>query len=108
MKKKGVGLVEQKQVILHEEGRMDDSMTFSRSQDEEARTAGVIRKCTMLFNQFIAGLDEMTASRKHSGFFRAVDLGEVVGCLEDLITYFAQPEDDMSTFHMTMTISQFI
>ncbi len=24
-----------------------------RSQDEEARTAGVIRKCTMLFNQFI-------------------------------------------------------
>ncbi len=38
----------------------------------------------------------MTQSRKHSGFFRAVDLGEVVGCLEDLITYFAQPEDDMS------------
>ena len=53
MKKKGVGLAEQKQVILHEEGRMDDAITFSRSQDEEARTAGVIRKCTILFNQFI-------------------------------------------------------
>ena len=24
-----------------------------------------------------------------------MDLGEVVGCLEDLITYFAQPEDDL-------------
>ena len=43
-----------------------------------------------------SGLDDMTVSRKHSGFFRSVDLGEVVGCLEDLITYFAQPEDDMS------------
>jgi len=53
VKKKGVGLVEQKQVILHEEGRMDDAFTFSRSQDEEARTAGVIRKCTVLFTQFI-------------------------------------------------------
>ncbi len=43
------------------------------------------------------GLDDMTVSQKHSGFFRAVDLGEVVGCLEDLITYFEQPEDDMGT-----------
>jgi hypothetical protein len=39
VKKKGVGLVEEKQVVLHEEGRMDDGLTFSRSQDEEARTA---------------------------------------------------------------------
>ena len=55
----------------------------------------LIRKCTILFNQFISGLDNLTASKRHSGFFRAVDLGEVVGCLEDLITYFAQPEDDL-------------
>ena len=53
VKKKGVGLVEEKQLILHEEGRMDDAVTFARSQEEEARTAGVIRKCTSLFNQFI-------------------------------------------------------
>lgn len=38
----------------------------------------------------------MTASRRHSGFFKAVNLGEVVGCLEDLITYFAQPEEEMT------------
>ena len=25
-----------------------------------------------------------------------IDLGEIVGCLEDLITYFAQPDDEMS------------
>ena len=43
VKKKGVGLVEEKRVILHEEGRMDDGCEFARSQEEEARTARVIR-----------------------------------------------------------------
>ena len=32
VRKKGIGLVEMKQVILHEEGKMDDGITFSRSQ----------------------------------------------------------------------------
>ena len=67
-----------------------------RSQDEEARTAGVIRKCTSLFTQFILGLDNMTQSQRSSGFFKVVDLGEMIGVLEDLITYFAQPEDGLS------------
>ena len=89
-------MVEEKQVILHEEGRMDDSVAFSRSQDDEARTARVIRKCSALFNQFIRGLDAMQDSQRHSGFFRMIDLGEMVGCLEDLVTYFAQPEEDLS------------
>ena len=30
---------------------------FARSQDEEARTARVIRKCSALFNSFIVGLE---------------------------------------------------
>ena len=75
---------------------MDDNVVFSRSQDEEAKTARVIRKCTYLFNQFIIGLDSMSASQRTSGFFRMVDLSEMVGCLEDLISYFAQPEEDMA------------
>lgn len=52
-KKKGVGKVEEKQAILHEEGKMDDGLDFSRSQEEESRTARVIRKCSSLFNNFI-------------------------------------------------------
>lgn len=28
-------------------------------------------------------------------FFQTVNLGEMVMCLEDLISYFTQPEDDM-------------
>ena len=96
VRKPGVGLVEEKQVILHEEGRMDDGVAFSRSQEEEAKTARIIRKCSALFNYFLRGLDTMTENQRHSGFFRMIDLGEMVGCLEDLVNYFAQPEDDMS------------
>lgn len=32
---------------------MDDGLDFSRSQEEESRTARVIRKCSSLFMQFI-------------------------------------------------------
>lgn len=52
-KKKGVGKVEEKQAVLQEEGKMDDGLDFSRSQEEESRTARVIRKCSSLFTQFI-------------------------------------------------------
>jgi hypothetical protein len=52
-KKKGVGKVEEKQAVLHEEGKMDDGVEFSRSQEEESRTARVIRKCSSLFTKFI-------------------------------------------------------
>ncbi|KAH0998941.1 hypothetical protein HUJ05_009475, partial [Dendroctonus ponderosae] len=94
-KKKGVGKVEEKQAVLHEEGKMDDGLDFSRSQEEESRTARVIRKCSSLFTQFINGLESLQVNRRHSMFFQVVHLNEMVMCLEDLINYFAQPEDDM-------------
>ncbi|XP_063919785.1 ryanodine receptor isoform X1 [Zophobas morio] len=94
-KKKGVGKVEEKQAVLHEEGKMDDGLDFSRSQEEESRTARVIRKCSSLFTQFINGLETLQMNRRHSVFFLAVNLNEMVMCLEDLINYFAQPEEDM-------------
>ncbi|XP_017777975.1 PREDICTED: ryanodine receptor [Nicrophorus vespilloides] len=94
-KKKGVGKVEEKQAVLHEEGKMDDGLDFSRSQEEESRTARVIRKCSSLFTQFITGLETLQMNRRHSLFFATVNLNEMVMCLEDLINYFAQPEDDM-------------
>lgn len=94
-KKKGVGKVEEKQAILHEEGKMDDGLDFSRSQEEESKTARVIRKCNCLFVQFISGLEGLQMSRRQSVFFANVNLNEMVMCLEDLINYFAQPEDDI-------------
>ncbi|XP_044016394.1 ryanodine receptor isoform X3 [Aphidius gifuensis] len=94
-KKKGVGKVEEKQAVLHEEGKMDDGLDFSRSQEEESRTARVIRKCSSVFTQFITGLEELQLDKDAGAFFKAVNLNEMVMCLEDLINYFAQPEDDM-------------
>ena len=43
---------------------------------------------------FYSGLDTMTSSRRHSGFFRMVNLDEMIGLLEDLTTYFAQPSEE--------------
>ncbi|XP_043283357.1 ryanodine receptor isoform X10 [Venturia canescens] len=94
-KKKGVGKVEEKQAVLHEEGKMDDGLDFSRSQEEESRTARVIRKCSSLFTQFITGLETLQIDRRASMFFQNVNLNEMVMCLEDLINYFAQPEENI-------------
>ncbi|KAK4873043.1 hypothetical protein RN001_015072 [Aquatica leii] len=93
--KKGVGKVEEKQAILHEEGKMDDGLDFSRSQEEESKTARGIRKCSSLFIHFINGLETLQMNRRHSIFFASVNLNEMVMCLEDLINYFAQPADDI-------------
>ena len=47
----------------------------------------------------------MTSSRRHSGFFREVRLDEMIGLLEDLTTYFAQPSEDeeMSKIFLNIT-----
>lgn len=58
-KKRGIGRVEEKQAILSAEGKMDDCLEFSRSQEEEAKTARVIRKCDALFSKFIKILDHI-------------------------------------------------
>lgn len=58
-KKRGIGRVEEKQAILSAEGKMDDCLEFSRSQEEEAKTARVIRKCDALFSKFIKILDHV-------------------------------------------------
>lgn len=34
-------------------------------------------------------------------FFQSVNLGEMVMCLEDLINYFAQPDDDMGKLSLS-------
>ena len=75
---------------------MDDGCEFARSQEEEARTARVIRKCSFLFNSFIFGLERMTASKTTATFLQDCNLTEMVGSLEDLNNYFVQPEDDLS------------
>ena len=47
----------------------------------------------------------MTSSRRHSGFFREVRLDEMIGLLEDLTTYFAQPSEDEEMSKMIRMIN---
>lgn len=42
-----------------------------------------------------SGLETLQQNRRHSLFFATVNLAEMVMCLEDLINYFAQPDDQM-------------
>lgn len=44
-----------------------------------------------------SGLETLQQNRRHSMFFQTVNLSEMVMCLEDLINYFAQPDDLMGT-----------
>lgn len=38
-------------------------------------------------------------------FFQSVNLSEMVMCLEDLINYFAQPEDDMGKYFIEKDVN---
>uniref|UniRef100_A0AAR2IQQ6 Ryanodine receptor 2b (cardiac) n=1 Tax=Pygocentrus nattereri TaxID=42514 RepID=A0AAR2IQQ6_PYGNA len=76
-----------KQAILHSEGHMDDGLTLSRSQREESQAAGLIRSSTLLFSDFIRGLDKranISASELQIEMFRQ--------SLQDLIGYFRPPK----------------
>ncbi|XP_055878934.1 ryanodine receptor 2-like isoform X5 [Biomphalaria glabrata] len=91
-KKRGVGRVEEKKAIMLVEGHMDDGFTFSRAQEEESRSARVIRKCQSLFNR---ALDSLKTEGRTSPSWSRLSLSEVIKCLEDLIDYFAQPGQDV-------------
>lgn len=44
---------------------------------------------------FFSGLEKLQTNRRSSVFCATVNLAEMVMCLEDLINYFAQPDEDM-------------
>ncbi|KAF1477241.1 Ryanodine receptor 2, partial [Pygoscelis antarcticus] len=83
----------QRKAIMHHEGHMDDGLTLSRSQNEESRTARVIRSTVFLFNRFIRALDALSKKVKSS----TVDLPieSVSLSLQDLIGYFHPPDEHL-------------
>jgi ryanodine receptor 2 len=98
-KKRGVGKVEEKKASVHPEGHMDDCFTIVRAQDEEARSALVIRKCMSLFTKFIRAMDAPTESNLNDykvRYWRKISLEKVLKCLEDMIEFFAQPDENCS------------
>ncbi|XP_064920311.1 ryanodine receptor 3 isoform X5 [Columba livia] len=77
-----------RKVILHQEGHMDDGLTLQRCQHEESQAARIIRNTTSLFSQFISG-NNRTLSPS------ALPVEEMAQTLQDLITYFQLPKEDL-------------
>ncbi|XP_072481377.1 ryanodine receptor 3 isoform X6 [Notamacropus eugenii] len=77
-----------RKVILHQEGHMDDGLTLQRCQHEESQAARIIRNTTSLFSQFISGNNRSAAPI-------ILPIEEVLQTLQDLITYFQPPEEEM-------------
>ncbi|KYO28313.1 ryanodine receptor 3 isoform D [Alligator mississippiensis] len=77
-----------RKVILHQEGHMDDGLTLQRCQHEESQAARIIRNTTSLFNQFISGNNRISAPI-------ALPIEEMLQTLQDLITYFQPPEEEL-------------
>uniref|UniRef100_A0A8C9MXA7 Ryanodine receptor 2 n=1 Tax=Serinus canaria TaxID=9135 RepID=A0A8C9MXA7_SERCA len=83
----------QRKAIMHHEGHMDDGLTLSRSQNEESRTARVIRSTVFLFNRFIRGLDSLSKKVKSSTIDLPIE--SVSLSLQDLIGYFHPPDEHL-------------
>ncbi|NWR08262.1 RYR2 protein, partial [Paradoxornis webbianus] len=83
----------QRKAIMHHEGHMDDGLTLSRSQNEESRTARVIRSTVFLFNRFIRGLDSL--SKKVKSSIIDLPIESVSLSLQDLIGYFHPPDEHL-------------
>uniref|UniRef100_A0A8C8BEM6 Ryanodine receptor 3 n=1 Tax=Otus sunia TaxID=257818 RepID=A0A8C8BEM6_9STRI len=76
-----------RKVILHQEGHMDDGLTLQRCQNEESQAARIIRNTTSLFNQKYDGKPTLSPT--------ALPVEEMAQTLQDLITYFQLPEEDL-------------
>jgi len=94
-KKRGVGRVEMKKAVVMVEGHMDDGLTMSRAQEEEDKSARVIRKCTSLISRFVKALESLKTEGRNSRLWENISLAEVIKTLEDLIEYFAPPGDEL-------------
>ncbi|XP_029456052.1 LOW QUALITY PROTEIN: ryanodine receptor 3 [Rhinatrema bivittatum] len=83
-----------RRVILHQEGHMDDGLIIQRCQHEESQAARIIRNTTGLFSQFIRDLDSRSGRNGISAPI-TLPIEEVVQTLQDLLTYFQPPEEEL-------------
>uniref|UniRef100_A0A8C3VG78 Ryanodine receptor 3 n=1 Tax=Catharus ustulatus TaxID=91951 RepID=A0A8C3VG78_CATUS len=84
-----------RKVILHQEGHMDDGLTLQRCQREESQAARIIRNTTSLFSHFIRYLVVFHSGNNRALSPTALPVEEMAQTLQDLITYFQLPEEDL-------------
>uniref|UniRef100_A0A803V2K3 Ryanodine receptor 3 n=1 Tax=Ficedula albicollis TaxID=59894 RepID=A0A803V2K3_FICAL len=80
-----------RKVILHQEGHMDDGLTLQRCQREESQAARIIRNTTSLFSHFIRSKLNHNSALSST----ALPVEEMAQTLQDLITYFQLPKEDL-------------
>jgi len=68
---------------------------MSRAQEEENKSARVIRKCTSLISRFVKALESLKTEGRTSRLWEDISLAEVIKTLEDLIDYFAPPGQEL-------------
>ncbi|XP_051500982.1 ryanodine receptor 3 [Myxocyprinus asiaticus] len=81
-----------RRAVLSLEGHMDDGLILQLCQHEESRAARIIRNTTLLFTQFIRGLDGLNGEKAADV---CLPVGEVLQTLNDLISYFQQPDTEL-------------
>ncbi|XP_078788602.1 ryanodine receptor 2 isoform X2 [Oryzias latipes] len=84
----------QRKAVLHSEGHMDDGLSLSRSQREEAHTARLIRSSLLLFNWFIRKLDGSHQDGNLPSI--SISMPLMTSSLQDLINYFQSPCDALN------------
>uniref|UniRef100_W5KBL7 Ryanodine receptor 3 n=1 Tax=Astyanax mexicanus TaxID=7994 RepID=W5KBL7_ASTMX len=85
-----LGLLKRR-AFLYPEGHMDDGLILQLCQHEESRAARIIRNTTQLFTQFIRYSISVPVTASEV----SLPVGEVMQTLDDLITYFQQPDPDL-------------
>ncbi|CAF3538671.1 unnamed protein product [Rotaria sordida] len=86
---KGIGKVEEKRIIPAVEGHMDDCFRLVRAQEQEQKTALVIRICNAILGRFNR-TDPMSIDAETANHL--LSKSDVVqALLQDLIGFFSQP-----------------
>ncbi|CAF2039726.1 unnamed protein product, partial [Rotaria magnacalcarata] len=86
---KGIGKVEEKRIIPVVEGHMDDCFRLVRAQEQEQKTALVIRICNGILGRY-SRTDPMSIDAE--GVNHLLSKSDVVqALLQDLIGFFSQP-----------------
>ncbi|CAM4882414.1 unnamed protein product [Rotaria socialis] len=90
---KGIGKVEEKRIIPAIEGHMDDCFRLVRAQEEEQKTALVIRVCDAILGRF-SRTDSMPIEAEATNHL--LSKSDVIqALLYDLIGFFSQPSPSL-------------
>ncbi|CAF3701689.1 unnamed protein product, partial [Rotaria sp. Silwood1] len=90
---KGIGKVEEKRIIPAIEGHMDDCFRLVRAQEEEQKTALVIRICNAILGRFNRNDSISFDSEAINHLLSKSDV--IQALLHDLIGFFSQPSSSL-------------